>query len=431
MEAPSDDRKATEKAILKAHKVTNDKLHGDTSIDSSSSGTTSITVLLKGRTMYVSNVGDSRAIIISSDAENRIKVHAMSSDHTPYRKDERFRVMKYGARILSMDQVLQNNVPADDQWGDITLGDDIDEAGDPPRVWAQKGDFPGTAFTRSLGDKVAEELGVTAEPEILVREISCTDKFVVMASDGVFEFMTNQMVADIIIEKEDPLDACRAVIAAAYELWLRYDVRTDDITIIILRFDDMILNLVSPDDITLQSPSSPYGDQLVSRLASSAAIFGSYSPPALNPTPRNLEESRPVRRAVSREKKKKLVFSVPFVDAEEEEEESHIPSYTIIKSEKDVRAIASAIKLNSLFQHLNFDQRNEVINLMQPQQVKEGDWVITQGDEGDKFYVIDHGRFEVRVGGGHGSDEHNGGNVVHVYESGRDQHPGFGELSLL
>lgn len=428
METPNDDKKTTEKAILKAHKVTNDKLHADTSIDSSSSGTTSITVLLKGRTMYVNNVGDSRAIIISSDAEKRIKVHAMSSDHTPYRKDERFRVMKYGARILSMDQVLQNDIPADDQWGDITLGDDIDEAGDPPRVWAQSGDFPGTAFTRSLGDKVAEELGVTAEPEILVREISCNDKFIVLASDGVFEFMTNQMVADIIAEKDDPLDACRAVIAAAYELWLRYDVRSDDITIIILRFDDMFPGLVSPEDITLQSPHSPYGEQLVSRLASSAAIFNSYSPPPLNPTPRNLEESRPVRRAVSREKKKKIVFSMPFV--EEEEDESQIPSQTIIKTEKDARAIASAIKLNSLFQHLNFDQRNEVINLMQPLQVKEGDWVITQGEEGDKFYVIDHGRFEVRVKT-LGSDEQNGGNVVHVYESGRDQHPGFGELSLL
>ena len=31
------------------------------------------------------------------------------------------------------------------------------------------GDFPGTAFTRSFGDGVAEELGVTAEPEVFVR----------------------------------------------------------------------------------------------------------------------------------------------------------------------------------------------------------------------------------------------------------------------
>ena len=58
--------------------------------------------------MFVSNVGDSRAIIVSNDAGD-IRVNAMSSDHTPYRKDERFRVMKYGARVLSVDQVLHNN----------------------------------------------------------------------------------------------------------------------------------------------------------------------------------------------------------------------------------------------------------------------------------------------------------------------------------
>ena len=430
MEAPNEGKKSTEKAILKAHKITNERLHAEPMIDSNLSGTTSITVLLQGRTMYVNNVGDSRAIIISSGGDNRTKVHAMSSDHTPYRKDERFRVMKYGARILSMDQMIQNAIPADDNWGDIILGDDIDEAGDPPRVWAKNGDAPGTAFTRSLGDKVAEELGVTAEPEILVREIQCNDKYIAIASDGVFEFMTNQMVADIIAEKDDPLDACRAVIAAAYELWLRYDVRTDDITIVIIRFEDILpgLGLVSPEDITLQTPYSPYSDQLISRLASSAAIFGSYIAPPLNPTPKNLEDSRPVRREISREKKKKLTFFMPFL--EEEEDESNIVSTSVIKTEKDAQSIAKAIKLNSLFQHLNFEQRSEVVSLMQTLQVNEGDWVITQGEEGDKFYVIDHGRFEVRVKA-LGSDEQNGGSVVHVYESGRDQHPGFGELSLL
>jgi hypothetical protein len=36
-------------------------------------------------------------------------------------------------------------------------------------------------------------------------------------------------------EQQDPLAACRAVVNAAYDLWLRFDVRTDDITIIILQ----------------------------------------------------------------------------------------------------------------------------------------------------------------------------------------------------
>lgn len=62
-------------------------------------------------------------------------------------------------------------------------------------------------------------LHFSAEPEILVREIKSNDKYVIIASDGVFEFMTNQMVADIVNQKIDPLVACRAIIAAAYDLW--------------------------------------------------------------------------------------------------------------------------------------------------------------------------------------------------------------------
>ena len=49
----------------------------------------------------------------------------------------------------------------------MTLGEEVDEDGDPPRIWSPDGPYPGTAFTRSIGDSVAESLGVVAEPEIL------------------------------------------------------------------------------------------------------------------------------------------------------------------------------------------------------------------------------------------------------------------------
>ena len=39
------------------------------------------------------------------------------------------------------------------------------------------------------------------------REISAEDKYLVVASDGVFEFLTNQMVADLIAPHSDPLEA--------------------------------------------------------------------------------------------------------------------------------------------------------------------------------------------------------------------------------
>lgn len=62
--------------------------------------------------------------------------------------------------------------------------------------------------------------------------VSYLCRFLIIASDGVFEFLTNQSVADMVARYPDPLDACKKVVQEAYDLWLQYEVRTDDITII-------------------------------------------------------------------------------------------------------------------------------------------------------------------------------------------------------
>lgn len=38
---------------------------------------------------------------------------------------------------------------------------------------------------------------------------------------------------------EDPKDACAAIVAESYRLWLQYETRTDDITIIIVHIDSL------------------------------------------------------------------------------------------------------------------------------------------------------------------------------------------------
>jgi serine/threonine protein phosphatase PrpC len=53
-------------------------------------------------------------------------------------------------------------------------------------------DLPGLAMSRSLGDRVAQQCGVTAEPEVSQYDIKPEDKFMVIASDGVWEFLSNQ-----------------------------------------------------------------------------------------------------------------------------------------------------------------------------------------------------------------------------------------------
>lgn len=50
---------------------------------------------------------------------------------------------------------------------------------------------PGLAMARSLGDKAGREVGVISDPDIYEVLIKEEDRFIVIASDGVWEFLTN------------------------------------------------------------------------------------------------------------------------------------------------------------------------------------------------------------------------------------------------
>jgi serine/threonine protein phosphatase PrpC len=49
-------------------------------------------------------------------------------------------------------------------------------------------------MTRSCGDAVAVLAGVNAESETMQFELKKKDKFIVVASDGVWEFLSNEFV---------------------------------------------------------------------------------------------------------------------------------------------------------------------------------------------------------------------------------------------
>ena len=50
---------------------------------------------------------------------------------------------------------------------------------------------------------VAEDIGVCAEPEVEVRQLTAENPFLVVASDGVFEFLTNQEVVNMVPHSRD------------------------------------------------------------------------------------------------------------------------------------------------------------------------------------------------------------------------------------
>ncbi|CAL0301200.1 unnamed protein product [Lupinus luteus] len=218
----------TVNAYTSAFLTTNYELH-NSEIDDSMSGTTAITVLVVGDTLYVANVGDSRAVLAVKNG-NRIVAQDLSSDQTPFRRDECDRVKLCGASVLSVDQVEGLKDPKIQTWGD-----EESEGGDPPRLWVPNTMYPGTAFTRSVGDNMAESIGVIAVPEVSTVQLTPNHLFFIVASDGIFEFLSSQTVVDMAASFSDPRDACAAIAGEAYKLWLEHENRTDDITITIVQ----------------------------------------------------------------------------------------------------------------------------------------------------------------------------------------------------
>lgn len=79
--------------LTKAFVGTNKAMHKSQAVDDTLSGTTGVVIVVRGDTLHVANVGDSRAII-ATEIDGSLKFGALSNDQTPFRKDERERVKK-------------------------------------------------------------------------------------------------------------------------------------------------------------------------------------------------------------------------------------------------------------------------------------------------------------------------------------------------
>jgi len=74
-----------EVAFRDAMELTNRQLH-DSTVDDSMSGTTAVTCMIRGRTAFVANVGDSRAVIAEYGPDgSNLTPRPLSRDQTPFR----------------------------------------------------------------------------------------------------------------------------------------------------------------------------------------------------------------------------------------------------------------------------------------------------------------------------------------------------------
>jgi serine/threonine protein phosphatase PrpC len=135
--------------------------------------------------VLVGNIGDSRLSIgFVGEDPSKIVGESITKDHKPDRPDEKARIVATGGRVFA-----------------IEYDDGIDG---PPRVWLGHMDVPGLAMSRSLGDTVAHAAGVSSEPEFYEHTFQEVDKYLVLATDGLWEFMEDQEVMDYCKANDDP-----------------------------------------------------------------------------------------------------------------------------------------------------------------------------------------------------------------------------------
>mmetsp|Transcript_14229 Transcript_14229/g.42889 ORF Transcript_14229/g.42889 Transcript_14229/m.42889 type:complete len:295 (-) Transcript_14229:240-1124(-) len=165
------------------------------------SGSTCLVTLLCGRELYLANVGDSRGFLCRSG-----QVDKMVGIHSPSDESEKERVKAAGGMVLKV-------------YGS----------------WRVNGTF---AVSRSVGDPSAAEL-VIAEPALAHLSLCAGDHFLVLATDGLWDVVSEQQAAVEVYrwllaveEEEDDEDITQILYDMAVE-----GRSADNITIVVVLLD--------------------------------------------------------------------------------------------------------------------------------------------------------------------------------------------------
>ncbi|KAH1038828.1 hypothetical protein J1N35_040571 [Gossypium stocksii] len=190
---------AIEEAIKEAYLTTDmDFLKEDVG-----GGTCCVTAMIHKGYLVVSNAGDCRAVL----SRNGV-AEALTSDHHVSRQDERARIEALGGYV------------------DFCHG-----------VWRIQGSL---AVSRAIGNKHLKQW-VISEPETKSLKIQRECEFLILASDGLWNKVTNQEAVDLVrpfcvdIDKPEPFSACKRL--AELSSWRG---SFDDISVMIIQLERFV-----------------------------------------------------------------------------------------------------------------------------------------------------------------------------------------------
>ena len=198
--------------------------------------------IIRGNTLIGVNIGDSR-VILGLEKDGKIVAEEFTHDHKPDSPLEKERILAAGGRVFAVE-----------------YDDGIDG---PPRVWLGHMDVPGLAMSRlvyslvswwefvyhqctslilflslcicrSLGDAVAHTAGVISDPEFVEKELNpSSDRVIVVATDGLWEFVDNDETINILVPTPGPAEAVDCLVKEANARWMQEEQVIDDTTVIV------------------------------------------------------------------------------------------------------------------------------------------------------------------------------------------------------
>jgi serine/threonine protein phosphatase PrpC len=231
---------------LTSYRVMDRELRSHPGIDCFCSGTTAVTVLKQGKHLVIGNVGDSRAILGTKDDKGAYTAVQLTVDLKPNLPREAERIRQCRGRVFALHDEPEVS-----------------------RVWLPFDDSPGLAMARAFGDFCLKDYGVIAVPEMSYRQLTDRDQFIVLATDGIWDVLSNDEVVQVVAQAPTRATAARALVESAVRVWrLKYPTsKVDDCAVVCLYVDQTYSQFSSKqskpttDPATASSPSpSPRGE---------------------------------------------------------------------------------------------------------------------------------------------------------------------------
>uniref|UniRef100_A0A0A9CUB4 protein-serine/threonine phosphatase n=1 Tax=Arundo donax TaxID=35708 RepID=A0A0A9CUB4_ARUDO len=183
-------------SFLKAFHVMDRDLKLHKNIDCFFSGTTAVAVIKQGCNLIIGNLGDSRAVLGTRNENNQLVAVQLTVDLKPNIPSEAQRIRQRRGRIFALP-----------------------EEPEVARVWLPKYNSPGLAMARAFGDFCLKDHGLISMPDVSYHHVTEKDEFIVLATDGVWDVLSNAEVVSIVNRATSRASAARFLVESAHRAW--------------------------------------------------------------------------------------------------------------------------------------------------------------------------------------------------------------------